>query len=171
MNIGKVRSSIKMIRSYDFKSDNIFKTVVAVLFYIVVAFFGAFLTDTDSEWYRGLNLPNIQPKPYVFGYVWTFIYLLLIVITALLIWNGDLSQKLRNQVVINGVLNAVWTYAFFNQQNPVGAFVILFSLIILNYNIYIEITSSNKILGYLYIIYLAWLVFAIFLNYAILFIN
>ncbi len=153
------------------KYQDIIKVIIAVLFYIAVAFFGASLTDTQSDWYQSLTLPKIQPPSQVFMYVWSFLYLLLAVITSILILNGKLSDKLRNMLIANGILNVLWSYSFFTLNNPAASFVILSALIVLNYYIYGEIVKINPILGYLFILYIAWLVFAIFLNYAVLFIN
>ena len=153
------------------KYEKTLKIIVTSIFYILVASFGAMLTDVNSQWYNSLVLPKIQPQGFVFMLVWSFIYLLLLTISIILILNGDLSKKLRNMLIVNGLLNVLWSYAFFNRQNPVASFVILIVLIILNYYIYSDIYKVKLLLSYLYIIYLAWLVFALLLNYSILFLN
>jgi tryptophan-rich sensory protein len=67
-------------------------------------------------------------------------------------------------------LNALWSYLFFGLQNPMlaGLEIIVLWLMILNLH---SICKINKIAGYLFIPYLAWVSFAAVLNGSIWWLN
>src|SRR5215212_5546434 len=73
-----------------------------------IAGIGGLATDTESEWYRSLELPSWQPPGAVFGPVWTVIYVLAGT-SAFLAWR-DVSGSRRRPVLAlyagNGILNA-----------------------------------------------------------------
>jgi len=150
---------------------NTIKIVLTIVFYLAVALFGTAFTDTTSEWYSSLLLPAIQPPPQVFMYVWSFLYLLLTVITAFIVTNEGFTPRLRNLLLANGVLNVLWSYVFFTKENLFGALLVLIALIIIGYFIYKELNRIKPLFGYLFVPYLAWLVLAIYLNYMIYFLN
>ena len=85
---------------------------------ITMAIAGAWATGIglDSGWYESLNKPVLVPLNYVFGPVWTFIYILLSV-ALISTWSkrGDLRwPKLVAVIFIyNAVVNVLWSWAFF----------------------------------------------------------
>jgi len=153
------------------KNKNGLKVIIVIVFNAAVAFFGAIFTDTSSQWYCSLTIPRIQPPPIVFMSVWIFLYLLLAFITIIAVLDDGFSPKLRSLLVTNGILNILWSYTFFNMQNSAGSFVILIVLIIVGYFIFVKLNAIKPILSYLFTIYLVWLLFALLLNYAIIFLN
>lgn len=164
--------SIKKI--YESISKNIsliLKILIVIIFYIAVAVLGISFTNTSTEWYSYLLLPKIQPSPTAFMYIWSFLYLLLIVITSLAVLDDNFSKRLRNLLLANGILNVLWSYAFFEINNPFGSLIILLAFFYIAYLIFQELNKIKPLYAYLFIPYLAWLVFALYLNYSILFLN
>ena len=76
---------------------------------------GIFTASAVPEWYAALNKPSFSPPNWLFGPVWTILYILLGV-SLFLIWNLDAS-KARNLAilffVIQLVLNFCWSFIFF----------------------------------------------------------
>jgi translocator protein len=149
----------------------IIKILIVIIFYAAVAFLGASFTDISSDWYTSLILPAVQPPPAAFMYVWAFIYPLLTVLTSLVIINESFSNRLRNLLLAYGILNILWSYAFFTMQNPFGSIIILAVLLFIGYLIYKELEKIKPLYSYLFIPYLVWLTFSLFLNYGVLFLN
>ena len=50
---------------------------------IAIAVIGGLATDTSTEWYRALTKPAWQPPGWLFGPVWTSIFVLLVVAATL----------------------------------------------------------------------------------------
>ena len=149
----------------------IIKLVIVIAFYFAVAFLGASFTDASSDWYQSLILPDIQPPPMIFMYVWSFLYLLLGVLTGLTVTDENFTESFKNLLFLNGILNVLWSYAFFLHENPLGALLVLLGNFYVAYLIFRKFDMIKPLYGYLFIPYLVWLTFAIYLNYAILFLN
>lgn len=98
---------------------------------LAVALVGGLATDTSSEWYRGLDRPSWQPPGWVFGPVWSALYVL-IGFAWFRSW-GWLEGPRRRPVLwlflANAVLNAGWTWLFFQAEAPVAAGVEIVALL------------------------------------------
>lgn len=129
---------------------------------------GSFFTfSAIPEWYSTLNKPFFSPPNWIFGPVWTALYILM-GISLYLIWQ---KKKVPLVFWIQLILNAVWSIIFFRLKNPGLAFidiVVLWIAIILTIKYFYPI---SKLAGYLLIPYLLWVSFAAILNYAILILN
>src|SRR5688500_13981724 len=88
-----------------------------------VAVVGGLATDTSSDWYRALDRPSWQPPGAVFGPVWTVLYVL-IAVAATLAWrdvHGPRRRLVLGLFAANLVLNAAWTWIFFQGHSPRAA--------------------------------------------------
>jgi len=149
----------------------IVKIAAAVLFFIAVAALGRAFTDTTSDWYTALIKPALQPPGAVFGIVWSVLYILLAVSASLAITNPQSTSQTPLLYAITGVLNVLWSYAFFTLQNPAGALFVLALIIITAVLLFAHVYRINKTAAYLLIPYILWLFFALYLNYEIAFLN
>ena len=83
-----------------------------------------------GEWYTHLVQPALTPPGWVFGPVWTILYILMGV-AAWLVWQ---RYGLAGAVwplglfILQLVLNTLWSYLFFGLQNPGGAFLDIVAL-------------------------------------------
>jgi tryptophan-rich sensory protein len=136
---------------------------------------GVFFTASSvSGWYETLNKPVFSPPNWVFGPVWTFLYLLM-GISFYLIWKmGWKKKKVRVAVGVFGVqlgLNFFWSPLFFGLRSPeLGLVEILFLWVA------ILVTMSkfyplSRLSFLLLIPYFLWVSFAAFLNASILVLN
>jgi tryptophan-rich sensory protein len=122
-----------------------------------------------DEWYTELKKPSWNPPNWVFGPVWSLIYLL-IAISAWLVWKneGFLTVVLASIVfLLQIVLNAAWSWLFFGLHEVGYAFieiVILWMAILVNIILFWKIYPPS---GILLLPYLAWVTFASVLNYTI----
>ncbi|WP_428541718.1 TspO/MBR family protein [Rhodopila sp.] len=150
-----------------------FQIIVAAAWGIVVAGFGAFLTEL-SPWYRALRKPTWQPPDWLFGPAWTLI-LGLASVSALLAWRAAPDRASRVLVValfvLNGLANLGWSPLFFKLRRPDWA---LWEVPLLWLSILLPIVllaPISRTASLLLLPYLAWVSFAAFLNLTIVRLN
>ena len=146
---------------------------VAAAVAVVVAIAGAVLTDT-GPWYDRLKKPSWKPPDWAFGPVWTTIFVLAVIATALA-WSAAEAAAERflifGALAINVVLNIAWSAIFFKLRRPDWALreVALFWLSILG--LIVVLGSVSTLAGILLVPYLAWVSIASFLNLRIVQLN
>lgn len=136
------------------------------------AFLGSQFSDAQSSWYRSLVKPAFTPPPVAFSIAWGIVYLCLAA-SAVLVCNK--SYRLRELTLyvygVNLVLNVLWTYVFFVNQNPAMALVVLV-LLLGTVAVMADLSARlDKVAAYLLIPYLLWGTFALILNYSIVMLN
>jgi len=146
------------------------------IFYLILFVFGSQLVggigsiatmSSVTTWYIDLQKPFLNPPSWVFAPVWTFLYTLM-GIAVFIVWRrGTYKRAVRTALKVFGlqlVLNALWSFLFFGLHSPGLALieiVVLLSVIvwcsILFYRIY-------RPAGLLMLPYIAWVLFATYLN-------
>ena len=136
--------------------------------FVVVTFcapaMGAFAKP--GPWYQTIERPTWNPPSWIFGPVWTLLYISMAV-AAWLVWR---RQGWGRPMVLYGtqlVLNAAWTPVFFGAHQIGGALVVILLLwfsVLLTMGAFMRV---HKIAGMLLVPYFAWLSFATFLNYTL----
>jgi benzodiazapine receptor len=146
--------------------------VVAALGYTFVSVIGGMLTDI-GPWYRSLIKPSWQPPDWLFGPVWTTIFILAAVSAALAWRAADQAQRrmVATLFVANGILNVGWSLLFFHLKQPLlaGLEVILLWASIVALIWYVQRVSRPAAL--LLVPYLLWVSFATVLNWTIVALN
>ena len=151
--------------------------VAKVLFFMFLCLLpgilGSMYTSTDTEWYNSLNQPSFQPPGWVFGPVWTVLYLMM-GISLYLVWKLPTSTLRTSALAFFGiqlVLNGLWTFLFFGAGSLLWSSVdILLLLASLSTTIYFFYQLSTTA-AYLLIPYLLWVSFATVLNLTIYYLN
>lgn len=157
------------------KLSNNSKLLVSIAIPQLVGIFGsAFTISAIPTWYAALNKPEINPPNWLFGPVWTALYLLM-GIAAFLVWKkGFENREVKIALTIFGlqlILNFFWTIIFFGLKNPLAAFIEIIVLwIAIMFNI-VYFYKVSKIAAYLLVPYLLWVSFASYLNFSIWILN
>lgn len=127
---------------------------------------GIFTAQSVPEWYATLNRPSFNPPNWIFGPVWTMLYVLM-GISLFMIWKQDMSKE-RNLAILvfmlQLLLNFGWSFIFF-YFNMIG--LALIDIILLWIFIVIMLVFFYKIkpiAAYINIPYLLWVSFATVLN-------
>jgi tryptophan-rich sensory protein len=158
------------------KPVNIAKLIVSLAVPLLVGFLGSLFTTADSlnNWYANLNKPTFNPPDWIFGPVWTTLYILM-GIAVFLVWRKGLDNKpVRLALilfVIQLVLNAIWSPLFFGLRSPLFGLIdiiLLLSAIVLTIFYFFKISPWPALL---LIPYLVWVSFATVLNTAIYILN
>jgi benzodiazapine receptor len=154
------------------------KAVVLAAFVATPLIAGAlgslFMTPGAREWYAGLVKPPLTPPDWVFGPVWTVLYIMMGV-AAFLVWlekarGVDVKEPLVVFAIQLG-LNALWTPAFFGLHSPpAGLFVmmVMVSAIAITASMFLRISRAAGLMMFLY---LFWAVFALYLNLRLIIAN
>jgi tryptophan-rich sensory protein len=130
----------------------------------------ALLTADDvATWYPTLARPAFTPPDWVFGPVWTTLYLLMGV-ALYLTWRSDRGRERRVALSVFGVqlaLNATWTLVFFGAHAIFGGLVVIAALLAAILATIGTFARIDRRAAALLLPYLLWVGFATVLNYEI----
>ncbi|WP_135830685.1 TspO/MBR family protein [Halorussus halobius] len=128
------------------------------------------LTAGDvATWYPTLATPAFTPPSWLFGPVWTFLYLLMGV-ALYLVWHSDAGRTRRLALAafsVQLVLNAAWTLVFFGAREILGGFVVIVALLAAILATMAAARHVDRRAALLLVPYLCWVGFATALNYEI----
>ncbi len=153
------------------KINNISKLAIAIIVSELAGIIGSFFTfEAIPTWYATLVKPTLNPPSWIFGPVWTTLYLLM-GIAAFLVWKKGWEQKEVKIAlgIFTGqlVLNTLWSIIFFGLQSPGWALIDILLMWISIVATIIVFYRISRPAAYLLLPYLAWVSFASYLNYAI----
>ena len=132
---------------------------------------GAAFTETgEGSWYRTIEKPEWNPPGWVFGPVWTMLYILM-GIAFYIIWKSAADKRIKTPAMIFWILQLVfnfcWTLIFFYAHEIGYAFaeiVVLWLLILITIFLFARI---SKLAAWLLVPYICWVSFAALLTYTI----
>ncbi len=157
------------------KIENIIKLAASIIICLMAGFIGSvFTVDSIQTWYMGIEKPFFNPPNWVFGPVWTTLFILM-GISLYLVWSrGIKTNDAKIALTLFAaqlVLNVLWSIIFFSLKSPFYAFieiVILWTAILLTI---IWFRKISKTAGYLLVPYILWVSFAAVLNLSIFLLN
>ena len=145
------------------------KILIAALTCVLLGGLSGFLTvNSVQTWFVTLNKPSWNPPSWLFGPVWTTLYILMGIAFGL-VWHSSNVDKKKAMFLfyIQFALNFLWSILFFYFQSPGIALieiVLMLAFILLTTNAFKKIDARA---AYLMIPYIAWVSFATFLNFTI----
>ena len=122
--------------------------------------------------YQMLNKPPLSPPGVVFPVVWSILYLLMGISSAMILCS-DSQDKIQALKLYAAQLtvNFFWSIIFFAFGWRLFAFFWLVLLLILTAEMIRSFYQVDKKAAYLQIPYLLWLVFAAYLNFGVWMLN
>jgi benzodiazapine receptor len=147
--------------------------VMLVLFIAIclgVAGAGAIFTSGSvGDWYLTLQKPSWTPPSWLFGPVWTILYLMM-AIAAWLIWRKWGLDKVGGALGLFAfqlALNAAWSPLFFGLKNPLAGLLDIIPLWVAILVTLLSFWKISPVAGLLMVPYWLWVTFAAGLNFAI----
>ncbi len=150
------------------------RSALALLAFMVACFGAAlagsaFTAPSVPEWYEGLVKPSFTPPSWLFGPIWSVLYLAM-AIAGWLVWLRHRNIAVALALALFGgqlVLNALWSILFFGLQAPGIALVEILTLWAMIFATLLSFWKISTIAGWLFVPYLAWVSFATILNFEI----
>lgn len=130
---------------------------------------GGLASVNAGDFYTRLALPGWAPPPWLFGPVWTALYVMMGV-AAWLVWRRGGFRAARlplSLYLVQLAFNALWTWLFFAWQRGALAFaeiLVLWVLIVATLAMFWRI---RRLAGALLVPYLLWVTFATALTWAV----
>jgi tryptophan-rich sensory protein len=151
------------------------KIIILIAVCLGIGYASSIVTQTGIEtWYPTIEKPSFNPPNWLFGPVWTALYIC-IAVAGGIIWDKidthPLAKKALLFFAIQLLLNSLWSFLFFGLKNPLIALIEIILLLLIIYETYLLSSKINKVAGYLFIPYLLLVSFAMFLNGSIWWLN
>ncbi|MEO8000548.1 MAG: TspO/MBR family protein [Arenimonas sp.] len=128
-----------------------------------------------DAWFQTLAKPTWNPPSWLFGPVWTVLYILLGISAWMIRRNTSASPADRSYAMLlfclQLALNLSWTPIFFGLHQPALAFVEICILWLAALSTALAFGKISSTAGYLLIPYLMWISFALLLNGTIWLLN
>ena len=132
---------------------------------------GGFVTSIYKEpWYSEIILPNFNPPSWVFGPVWTVLYILMS-IAIWRIWSKFFYENILKIYFIHLFFNGLWSIIFFGFHKPIIALIDLIIIVGLVIYLTLQYKKFDKISFYIMIPYMLWVMYAFVLNFSIVILN
>lgn len=133
-----------------------------------------FTTPAIPTWYATLEKPFFTPPNWLFAPAWITLYMLM-AISASIVWQRGLENRpVRTSLVIflvQLILNALWSLAFFGLQSPLYGIIVIVALWIVILLTIIKFFRISIPAGILLLPYIGWVTFAATLNISIFILN
>ena len=137
---------------------------------VAVEVVGGLLTSLSvKSWYQTISKPSWNPPSWIFGPVWTALYLSM-AFAGWLVWKERVTRNIQVAMMLFGIqlfLNLLWSGFFFGLRNPMLAFFDIALLWMAILATAIAFWYIRPIAGILLTPYLAWVGFAAVLNFSI----
>ncbi len=136
---------------------------------VIGSIIGSLTKPEISTWYSTLNRSAITPPNYVFPIAWTILYAT-IGVCGWIIWRASSFPGLRlikSLYALQLILNWSWTPLFFHYHARGFSLVVLGAMDIVVSMIIYSSYSKIRAVSLLMIPYLAWILFASYLNFYI----
>ena len=140
--------------------------VLLILCFAVAGVGGLATAPSIPNWYAGLAKPSWTPPGWIFGPVWSVLYLSMAV-AAWLVWRRGDAVVPMTLFGIQLVFNAAWSWLFFGLHSPGAAFIDIVLLWMAIAATTVVFWRRSTLAGILFVPYLIWVSFAAVLNFAI----
>ena len=144
------------------------KLILCILLPLSIGAIGGIATASSVKgWYLTLHKPVFNPPNYLFGPVWTLLYILMGISFYLILQTQETSLNRKKSIQIflfQLVLNLCWSFIFFKFHYLAAAFFEIVLLWISILVMIIQFYKVNRIAAYLQIPYILWVSFASLLS-------
>ena len=148
--------------------------ILSILIPLAVGGLSALISGSAMKAFETVNKPPLSPPMMVFPIAWTVLYILM-GIASYLVYNSNASDNRSVSALFfyaaQLAVNFFWSIIFFNLKMYLFAFIWLLLLIVLTVITTVKFSKISTAAGWLMVPYLAWLLFAAYLNLGIVILN
>ena len=149
--------------------------LIAIALPLVTGVVSALITRENMDIYRQFNMPPLAPPAWLFPVVWTVLYVLMGISSAIIFLmrdkNPDVASRGLSYYLISLVFNFAWSIIFFNLRSLLFAFLWLLLLFYFVLRTILSYSRVSPLAACLQIPYILWVAFAGYLNLAIYLLN
>ena len=149
--------------------NKIIKLIASIGMPIIAGAIGSAFTFTGIDsWYSGINKPSFNPPNWIFGPVWTALYLIMGISAWLVLRKYGEDQQVKTALFVFGIqliLNGLWSPFFFGFKSTLSGMIIIVALIIMIIKTMIVFMKISKTAAFLLLPYILWVSFASILNF------
>ena len=154
-----------------YKMQNRIKLIISVALPVMVGGVSGLFTRPEIDgWYKSIQKPDWQPPNWVFGPVWTLLYILM-GIALYLVWTSHSSAIQKRKAIfywsLQLVLNFFWSYIFFSLHRidlALAEILLLWLFIVVTIFLF---ARNSKPAAWLLVPYIAWVSFAGILTFTL----
>jgi len=150
-------------------------TLLAAAPVVIASALGQMATLPNIQgWYEGLVKPSLNPPNWLFGPVWTILYILMAyAFFRVLRLNAQTPGRAAAIIafLVQITLNALWSFAFFAAHSPLLGLVVIAALEIAVIVTIILFARLDRLASYCLSPYAAWVAFALYLNASLWLLN
>jgi len=159
-------------RTSDFK---LLPLIISIAITLSIAGIASYFTIPQIQvWYTFLQKPSFNPPNWLFGPVWTILYIM-IGVSAYLIW----QRRERSIDYINSeysyflqlLFNLSWSIVFFGLHQILAALIVIIALWLSIVSNIFFFSKVSRLAAWLLVPYLLWVSFAALLNLYIYLLN
>ena len=121
--------------------------------------------------YNTLQKPPLSLPGFIFGIVWSILYLLMGIAYGMLVYKGKSDAEVSKIYLTQLIINLIWPILFFVFKLRLFSSIWIIILLILVISMVIKFYKKDKIIGYSQIPYLLWIMFATYLNIGVYILN
>ena len=118
-----------------------------------------------------LNQPPLSPPGFLFGIVWTILYLLMGIAYGILVYRRNSDETVSKIYWTQLLVNLIWPILFFVFKVRLLSILWIILLLILVINMILEFYKKDKMIAYTQIPYVICLLFATYLNIGVYLLN
>lgn len=145
------------------------RPILTLLPFLIVVLGGGItigILTAPGDWYAALNKPPFNPPNWIFGPVWTVLYVMIAVV-GWRMWKNGRAGLWTLQLF----LNFLWSPVFFAAELPWVALVVIVALLAVIGLLIQRNWRSDRVSALLLLPYAAWVSFATLLNASIAILN
>ncbi len=148
----------------------VFYIIVCQLIGVIGSFFNV---PAIPDWYMMLNQPWFTPPTWIFPIVWPTLYLLLGIVWFRLMHakKSKARKHAREFFFIQLILNALWSPIFFGAKAIDAALIVIVAMVITTVFAMVYAWKFDRVITYLLIPYIFWIVYATALNTSFVILN
>ncbi|OJF90550.1 TspO/MBR family protein [Pararhizobium antarcticum] len=148
------------------------RIVVHIIFIVAVLGTGLLIgiNNIPGEWYQSLAKPSFNPPNWIFGPVWSALYVMIGLVGARMFLDHRQSVAWRFWIG-QMVFNFLWSPLFFGMQQIGLALVVIVALLVAVTGFIVVSRRQDHVSSLMFLPYAAWVAFATLLNASIFLMN
>lgn len=128
------------------------------------------MQNPPGDWYAQLSKPSFNPPDWIFGPVWTVLYVL-VAVAGWRTWQQSARSSAMQIWFSQLAANFLWSPVFFTVNNMIIALAIITVLLFLILLFIVNSWNRDRLAAALFVPYAIWVAFASMLNISLIVLN